>query len=141
MVTGTAAIKLARQAGITVPFFGADIFYDPTVISNAPEAAAGLTVTTFPTGTAAFKQAVAAAYPTDGQLYAAPEAYDAFDAIYQAIQKGATTGQQIKNMLPSVSFTGVSAHIAFDQYGDLATPNGYQYALFQVENGKFVQLN
>jgi branched-chain amino acid transport system substrate-binding protein len=142
VVTGIAAVKLARQAGITVPLFGADVFYDHTIISNAAADVEGMVFTTFPTGTPAFKQAIAAAYPNDSQLYAAPEAYDAFKAIYLAIQRGATTGQEIKNILPTIKFQGASANISFDQYGDLATTdNNYQYALFQVENGQFVQLN
>lgn len=141
VLTGIAAVKLARQAGVTVPFYGADVFYDQTIISNAASDVEGMTFTTFPTGTTAFKQALANAYPNASQLYAAPEAYDAFKAIYIAIQKGATTGPEIKSTLPSIKFQGVSSYISFDANGDLATPNGYQYALFQVKNGQFVQLN
>lgn len=141
VLTGIAAVKLARQAGVKVPFYGADVFYDQTIISNAASDVEGMTFTTFPTGTTAFKQALANAYPNATQLYAAPEAYDAFKAIYLAIQKGATTGPEIKNTLPSIKFQGVSSYISFDSNGDLATGSGYQYALFQVKNGQFVQLN
>lgn len=141
VTTGIAAVKLARQAGIKAPFFGADVYYDHTIISNAAADVEGMEFTTFPTGTPAFKQAISAAYPNDAQLYAAPEAYDAFKAIYLAIQHGATTGQEIKSTLPTIKFQGVSANINFDQYGDLSATSGYQYALFKVTNGAFVQQN
>ncbi len=143
VTSGIAAVKLAHQDGLNVPYFGADVYYDKSIITNAADAVEGMTFTTFPTGNPTFKQAVANAYPNDGQLYAAPEAYDAFKAIYLATQRGASTGQQIKNMLPSIKFQGVSAaDVSFDRYGDLATAGtNYQYALFNVKNGKFTQLN
>lgn len=137
VVSGTAVVKLLRQANVTVPLFGADIMYDPTIIANAPQASEGLTITSFPTGTKSFKQALTNEYQTTEQLYAAPQAYDAFHAIYLAVQKGATTGEQVKNILPTLNFQGVSAHIKFDQNGEISDKN-YKYDLLQVENGKFV---
>jgi len=139
VVSGTAAIKLLRQANVTVPLFGADIMYDTTIINNAPQAAEGLTITSFPTGTKSFKQALVNEYQITEQLYAAPQAYDAFHAIYLAVQKGATTGEQVKNSLPALDFQGVSAKIKFDQNGEISDKN-YKYDLLQVKNGKFVIL-
>lgn len=139
VVSGTAAIKLLRQAGVNVPLYGADIMYDKTIISNAPQAAEGLTITSFPTGTKSFKQALVNEYQITEQLYAAPQAYDAFHAIYMAVQKGATTGEQIKNILPTLSFQGVSAKIKFDQNGEISDKN-YKYDLLQVKDGKFITL-
>jgi len=136
VITGTAVIKLAHEASKTTPLFGADIFYDKTIIANAPEAVEGLTITSFPTGSKAFKQAIANEYPNTDQLYAAPQAYDAFTAIYKAVKQGATTGEQVKNALTSMSFQGVSATIAFDQNGEISDP-GYKYDLLQIKNGKF----
>jgi len=139
VVSGTAAIKLLRQAGVTVPLFGADIMYDTTIINNAPQAAEGLTITSFPTGTKSFKQALLNEYQVTEQLYAAPQAYDAFHAIYLAVQKGATTGEQVKDILPTLNFQGVSARIKFDQNGEISDKN-YKYDLLQVKNGKFITL-
>ncbi|HJP96088.1 MAG TPA: penicillin-binding protein activator [Candidatus Saccharimonadales bacterium] len=139
VVSGTAVIKLLRQANVTVPLFGADIMYDPTIIANAPQAAEGLTITSFPTGSKSFKQALTNEYQTTEQLYAAPQAYDAFHAIYLAVQKGATTGEEVKNILPTLNFQGVSAHIKFDQNGELSDKN-YKYDLLQVVNGKFTEV-
>lgn len=139
VVSATAAIKLARQAGIKVPFFGGDLLYDRTLAANAPTAVEGLTVTSFPTGTRSFKQALQNEYQVVEQLYAAPQAYDAFKAIYLAVQKGATTGEQIKNILPSLNFDGVSAHISFDQNGEIPGKD-YKYELLQVKDGTFATI-
>lgn len=140
VVSATAAIKLAREVGITVPLFGADIMYDNTIITNAPTMSDGLTITSFPTGTKSFKQALLNEYQVAEQLYAAPQAYDAFHAIYLAVSKGATTGEEIKNMLPSISFNGVSAHIKFDNNGEISDPN-YKYDLLQIKDKTFVVLD
>jgi branched-chain amino acid transport system substrate-binding protein len=139
LVTGTAALQVARDQGIAVPLFGGDILYDKTLITNAQAASSGLTITTFPTGTAAFKQSLLNEYKVSEQLYAAPQAYDAFEAIYRTLDKGATTGEAIHNMLPSISFKGMSATISFDQNGEEPGAN-YKYDLLQVKGGAFTSL-
>ena len=140
VVSGTAALKVGREVGITAPFFGADFFYDSTIIENAPEAVEGLTITSFPAGSKAFKQAIANEYPDVGVLYAASQAYDAFHAIYQAVQEGATTGEQVKNKLSTIQFQGVSAYIKFDDNGEISDPS-YKYDLLQIKNGKFTPID
>jgi branched-chain amino acid transport system substrate-binding protein len=139
LVTGTAALQVARDQGITVPLFGGDILYDKTLITNARAASNGLTITTFPTGTNAFKQSLLNEYKVTEQLYAAPQAYDAFEAIYRVLNKGATTGEAIHNVLPSISFKGMSATISFDQNGEEPGAN-YKYDLLQVKGGAFTSL-
>lgn len=140
VVSGAAAVKLVRESGLNVPFFGADIYYDNTLISNAPEAAKGMTVTSFPTGSLDFKKALATEYQITDQLYAAPQAYDALNAINMAIKKGAKTGEDIKNALPGITFQGVSGPIAFDKNGEISDGD-YKYDLFQIQDGKFVLLD
>lgn len=139
VVSGTAAIKLGREAGITAPFFGADIFYDTTIIGNAPTATDGLTITSFPTGTKSFKQALQNEYGVVEQLYAASQAYDALHAIYIATQRGAKTGEEIHRQLPSIEFDGVSARIKFDENGEISNKN-YKYDLLQIQDGAFKTL-
>jgi branched-chain amino acid transport system substrate-binding protein len=136
VVSATAAIKIARQIGITAPFYGADIMYDSSLITNAPQAAEGLTISTFPTGDKAFKQALLNEYGKSEQLYAAPQAYDIIHVLQIATQKGATTGEQIKNALPGIEFDGVSGHIKFDVNGEISDKT-YKYDLFQVKNSLF----
>jgi ABC-type branched-subunit amino acid transport system substrate-binding protein len=73
------------------------------------------------------------------QLYAAPQAYDAFEAIYRALEKGANTGEEVRNMLPSIAFKGMSATISFDQNGEVPGVN-YKYDLLQVRGSAFTTL-
>ncbi len=139
VVSGTAAAEVSRKIGITAPFFGADIFYDPTIIKNSPLATDGFTVSSFPTGSKAFKQSLVNEYKVAEQLYAAPQAYDALHAIYIATQKGAKTGEEIAKMLYTIEFDGVSAHIKFDQNGEISDP-AYKYDLLQIKDGDFKSL-
>jgi branched-chain amino acid transport system substrate-binding protein len=139
LITGTAAVQVARDRGITVPLFGGDILYDQTLIANAPAASNGLTLTTFPTGTSTFKQLLLNEYKVSEQLYAAPQAYDAFEAIYRTLEEGASTGEEIHTMLPAISFKGMSASISFDQNGEEPGVN-YKYDLLQVKGGAFTAL-
>lgn len=140
VVSATAAMKIAREVGITAPFFGADIMYDTTIITDAPQAAAGLTISSFPTGTKAFKQALFNEYQREEQLYAAPQAYDIIHAIQLVVQKGATTGEEIKEALTTLDFEGVSGHIKFDINGEISDKN-YAYDLFQVQNDTFTLID
>ena len=139
-VSATAAARVARQVGITSPLFGADIFYDQTIIANAPAATDGLTITSFPTGSASFKQMLLNEYKVDEQLYAAPQAYDAFEAIYRAVQSGASTGEAIKEALASIRFDGVSAYIEFDQSGEVPGKE-YKYDVLQIKNSEFKKVD
>ncbi|HJP80966.1 MAG TPA: penicillin-binding protein activator [Candidatus Saccharimonadales bacterium] len=139
VVTATAAINIGRDLGITAPIYGADIMYDKTIINNAKKNAQGLTVSTFPTGSSVFKQMLLNEYKVDEQLYAAPQAYDAFDAIYRTIKNGAKTGEDIKNALPSIAFDGMSAKISFDQNGE-EPGKDYVYDLFRVDGDTFTQV-
>jgi len=136
VVSATAAMKIAREVGITAPFYGADIMYDTTIINNAPQAAAGLTITSFPTGAKTFKQSLFNEYQKNEELYAAPQAYDIINILKLATQKGITTGEKLKDFLPNVDLQGVSGHITFDENGEISDKN-YKYDLFQVQNDAF----
>ncbi len=138
VVSGTAAMKIGRELGIKAPYYGADILYNTTIIDDAPTATDGLTITSFPTGSKSFKQALMNMNDqVNEQLYAAPQAYDAFRAIYIATQRGASTGEAIKKELPNISFDGVSARIKFDQNGEISDKS-YKYDLLQIKSGSFV---
>jgi branched-chain amino acid transport system substrate-binding protein len=137
VVSATAAVKVAREVGITAPIYGADIFYDTTIIKEAGASAEGMTFTSFSTGTKSFNQALLNEYQVTDQLYGAAEAYDAFAAIQKAVKQGATTGEQVAKALSSITFEGVSSKISFDENGEISD-KAYKYALLQVKNGAFV---
>jgi branched-chain amino acid transport system substrate-binding protein len=136
-VSSTAIMKLVRDRGVTVPFYGGDNLYDNTIITNNGAIAEGLHVVSFPTGTKTFKQALLNEYHVTEQLYSAPEAYDAFKVVYLAAQQGATTGDQFKQIIPTIKFTdGASGPITFDKYGEIPYQT-YKYDLLQVKEGAF----
>ncbi|HEX9153467.1 MAG TPA: penicillin-binding protein activator [Candidatus Saccharimonadales bacterium] len=136
VVSATAIMKLTREAGMKAPFFGADIMYDNTIISNNPAIAEGLTISSFYTGTKSFKQALYNEGVKTEQLYAAPQAYDIIHVLQVATQMGANTGERIKNILPDITIEGVSGFAKFDAKGEVSDPS-YKYDLFTVKNGKF----
>ena len=138
-VSATAVIKVARELGMNIPLFGADIMYNSTIVADAPQAAEGLTVSTFPTGTPSFKQSLFNETQKNEQLYAAPQAYDIIHVLQIAAQKGGTTGEKIKDILPTIEFDGMSGHIKFDANGEISDKT-FSYDLFQVKNGAFTLL-
>lgn len=134
--SAAAILKQSRDAGITAPFFGSDALDDSTLISSDPVAAEGLTITTFPIGPKSFKQALVNEFQTDELGSSAPQAYDAFKALYLALEKGATTGEEIKNALADLRFDGISTTIAFDKNGEISNKD-YTYSTLQVRDGTF----
>lgn len=139
ILTGASVIQTASELGMKIPYYGADIFYDTTVIENSPQGSKGLTISTFNTGTQGFKQALAENSPVQEQLYAAAQAYDAFDVIQRAYQMGARTGQEFKNTFPQIEFPGVSALIRFNEDGELPGAD-YIYSLLKVEGDGFTEI-
>lgn len=139
ILTGASVIQTASELGMNIPYYGADIFYDTTVIDNAPEGSKGLTISTFNTGTDEFKQALAENSPVQEQLFAAAGAYDAFDAVQRAYQQGARSGREFKEAFPSIEFPGVSAYIQFNDDGEL-NGDDYEYSLLKVEGDAFVEI-
>ncbi|HZE87407.1 MAG TPA: branched-chain amino acid ABC transporter substrate-binding protein [Methylomirabilota bacterium] len=131
-----SALQLLYAAGVHVPMYGGDSLYDGVIASTAKQAAEGFTVTSFSIGTKAFRQALADSSSSSGLTVNAPEGYDAFHAIYAALQKGATTGEEVKNILPSIEFDGVSGHIKFDEYGEVS--QNYNYTTLELKDGDFV---
>lgn len=136
VVSATAAVKLFRENGSKAPIFGADIMYNDTIISNGPALAEGLTISSFNTGTKAFKQSLFNEYQKTEQLYAAPQAYDIIHILQIATQKGAKTGEQIAKIIPDITIDGVSGFKKFDANGEVSDKD-YKYDLFTVKNGAF----
>lgn len=143
VTSAVAFINLVHQDGYQGDYFGSDALYDKTVVTQTGLASEKhLTVSNFALGTKAFKQAMSNEYQSADLAYAAPQAYDALHAIYIATQRGATTGEQVKAMLPSIEFEGVSGyHIKFDKNGEISDPRYVKYSLLEVQNGDFTEIN
>ena len=135
--TAVGVIKLLSAGGVTASIYGADALYDENIITEAGEAAEGFLVTSFDGGTKSFRQSLAAS-SSDGQSYGAAGAYDALHAIFLATQKGATTGEQIKQQLEKTNFKGVTTTIKFNDKGEIT--ENYTYDLVVAKDGAFVPL-
>ena len=84
-------------------------------------------------------QAFNAAY--QAQIGSAPEiysseAYDATNAVLQAIKSGATTASAINTYLATIDYQGITKTIKFQPNGNIYGGTVYVY---KVENGKIVQ--
>jgi branched-chain amino acid transport system substrate-binding protein len=133
-------LRQLRAVGVSVPIYSGDALYDEELVSNVGDAAEGLTITNFATGAQTFRQALRNAYPSDNQTYGAAQAYDAFEALQRAIKNGATTGEEVKQALSTMKFSGVSGPMNFDSNGEISDP-AYTYDLLEVKDGQFVKVN
>lgn len=138
--TSIAILKQVRAVGVTAPFYGSDSSNSNAILGEAIKQSNGMIITSFSTGTQAFRQALANAYPSDELLYAAAEGYDAFKAIYKAVATGADTGEEVKAALMNVDFQGVSGRIKFNNEGEV-TDQEHNYDLLIAKDGVFVPLS
>lgn len=77
-----------------------------------------------------------------------PEAYDAYNAVFQALNEVATLDgdslvidlDALNDALHASDFDGISGHIAFDDHGDKEAVPGKPLIIFNtVESGEYVQ--
>lgn len=128
-----AALKQVVELGLDVAVYGSEGLKGEEITDGAGEAAEGLVVSTVSAGTEEFVTAHTEAYDEAPGPFAA-QAYDAMNALIDAVESGATTGEEIKAFLDTYSTTGVSGDIAFDENGDV----GGVYGVYQVVEGVFV---
>ena len=83
----------------------------------------------------AFTAAYQAQIGSPPEIYSA-EAYDAANAVLQAIKSGATTPTAINTYLSTINYTGITKTIKFQPNGNVYGGTIYVY---KVENGALVQ--
>lgn len=83
----------------------------------------------------AFNAAYQAQIGSAPEIYSA-EAYDATNAVLQAIKSGATTASAINSYLSTIDYTGITKTIKFQPNGNIYGGTIYVY---KVESGKLVQ--
>ena len=140
IATAPLLIKQARELGITAKIMAGDTWENVTIIENAGADAEGVTFSTFfdeadPTAAdfvKGFKEYLKAnpesLEKNGGEGVAAVSAlgYDAYMTAIAAIQAAGTTDSQaIRDALPSVSITGVTGAITFDENGDAKKDMAY----------------
>lgn len=131
--TSTALLILQqlKADGVKVPVLGSETLKDLTNFEEF-SAAEGVTVVGANNGTAKYLADFKAAYGQEPGTYSA-QAYDAYAAIFKTLQAGADSGEEIKNALYGVSFSGASGPIAFNKDGDIAS----NYTVYKMINGAF----
>jgi len=136
MDSAVAIVVKKKALGMTMPLLGSESNKDRTLISDAAASAEGILVVGVNDGTPAYYEQVQAADKVDPLAYSA-QTYDAYTAIFKALEGGASTGVAIKNALYKENFAGVSGTIKFDSNGDVAG----NYNIYKVVDGKFVAQN
>ncbi|HSX35984.1 MAG TPA: branched-chain amino acid ABC transporter substrate-binding protein [Patescibacteria group bacterium] len=133
MDSAVAIVVKKKTLGMTMPLLGSESNKDRTLISDAAASAEGVLVVGVNDGTPAYYEQVQAADKVDPLIYSA-QTYDAYTAIFKALEGGASTGEGIKSALYKENFAGVSGTIKFDANGDVAG----NYNIYKVVDGKFV---
>lgn len=127
-----AVVSQTAELGITAQLFGSEGLMGPELPAlGAP--AEGLIITSVSAGTDEFTQKYVDKYGEEPGPFAA-QGYDAAWAIINAIQDGATTGEEIKDALYEMTFEGATGTIQFDENGDVIGG----YVPKKIENGEFV---
>ena len=139
--------KQMKSAGLKVPLMGGDGIFDPTFVELAGDAAESDLATSVgePTDTSKAAQDFIAAYKAAGfnEPYAAygAQSYDAAKAIIEALKKSLTSATDGKSAregtvaaMASVSFTGATGNVAFDEFGDTKSK---VITIYKVESGKW----
>ena len=138
---GAAFVRQARELDLKVPLFGGDNWGSPEFITIAGQAAEGVLYTApsesqSPEYTG-FAQRYKAKYSEEPDIFGA-YSFDAANAVFRAVKvAGSTNAQKIRDSLLTVSFVGVSGHIAFRSNGDLKSE---AFARKTIKNGQAVNV-
>lgn len=142
-----------KAAGGDIPLVGGDAMYEPAYIDVADGRAEGDFATSV--GAPVHMVQSARAFVTNYKIaeYATPPgtyggyAYDSAWAIIEAVKSvvarnGSTLPDRarsaVSEAMQSVSFSGVTGEVSFDQYGDAT---GQQLTVYAVRNGEWVTLS
>ena len=135
----TQIVKLAADTGLTIPILGSDTLDSNMVLEAAAGSDVQLYVSTFyqEGGSPEFDEGIKAFINGDStnltnnggnDTIAAVTAmgYDAYYVALEALKAaGSTDPAAVKAALPSVTYTGVSGAIAFDEIGDAIRDTAY----------------
>ncbi len=132
LTSAIAVLEQMKAQGVSLPIYSAETLKDPTFLKDVGTLAEGLKVIAVSEGTPAYVEKSYAKFGKDPDIYNA-QAYDAYEAIFEALKTGANTGETMMSALHKVSFDGASGHIQFNAYGDVA-PN---YVVYKVVNGVY----
>lgn len=133
-------LQQLQELDISIPVLSADVFHNQDILDAVGDAADDVVYTypANPSGEAwqSFRAKFKERYGEEPTINSAL-AYDALYAIYYAVDdKTEFTGEELKNNLYKIDFTGPSGHNVFDENGDVDK----SFSFGTVRNGQFVQL-
>ncbi|MEM3126441.1 MAG: penicillin-binding protein activator [Candidatus Woesearchaeota archaeon] len=138
---GAIIMKQLKELGIKIPVVSSEALKDESFIKNAGGAAEGV-ILTYPTvdmTSSEYKEFAEEYKEYYGKEPGAfvPEAFDAANVLFKAIEMSDGTSEGIKNALYKIQgYKGASGEISFDEKGDVSKP----YSVFKVEKGKFLEV-
>jgi branched-chain amino acid transport system substrate-binding protein len=133
-------MKQMQNLGITAPYLAGDGVQTAEFLKLAADSAEGVYASSpgvpldqMPQGPA-FAEKYKAKFNQEIQIYA-PYAYDAMNAMLEAMKKaGSTDPAKYLPELANIQYQGVTGNIAFDEKGDV---KGGGISLYQVKGGKW----
>lgn len=124
---GGALLRQARELGLNLPIYGADVWGSPELIQTAGDAAQGVKIIIPAKLDGPNYQKFAASYRkkfgTEPDIYSA-YAYDMAKLVALALSK-ADRGEDLRKALASTFYEGVTGIIEFDNNGDV-TGKGFE---------------
>jgi branched-chain amino acid transport system substrate-binding protein len=129
-----AVLQQIAELDIQAQLYGSEGLMGPEV-SGLGAPSDGVIITSVSAGSPEFVDSYVAFYGEEPGPFAA-QGYDAAWAIINAIEGGATTGEEIKDALYEMEFEGATGTVKFDENGDVI--GGYVPKV--VQNGEFVEL-
>ncbi len=137
---GSILLRQMLEQGIAIPVFGSEALKDDALIENVPPQALANISVLF---TASYGGSQAAEFKSDYSARFGQEPGAFADYVYDNVLVLAKTiaackkdeVECVKNKLNSMTFTGATGTISFDENGDVKDK---PYELYRVENGRFV---
>lgn len=141
MPENSLAVKQAKELGIACQIIGTETMQDEKFTQTVDEAANGIIFTSFAeykgSQADAFSAKFKAKFGEEKAIYS-DYAYDAVYALEKAMAacKNPEDSVCVKAELYKTSFIGATGSVGFDENGDI---KGKDFAVFEIENGKFVE--
>jgi branched-chain amino acid transport system substrate-binding protein len=153
--TAPLVIQQARQLGLTIPIMAGDTWENESIITNAGQYATDVYFSTFfdendtsnpaasefVTGYKAWLNSDSTNLTnnggSDGVAAMSALGFDAYNVALLAIEAaGSTNGADIQAVLPSITYSGVTGDVSFDENGDANKHMAYIKTI-DVESGSF----
>jgi len=118
---GGSLLRQAKELGVNVPMYGADVWGSPELVETAQDAASGVKVIVPSKFSGAKYEAFAKKfkekYGEDADVYAS-YAYDMAYVVFAALEK-AGGGDALREAIAATTYEGVTGQTKFDENGDV----------------------